>query len=153
MKIAIGNDHMAVDLKFAIMEHLKEKGHEIINVGTDTKEEYYYPISAYKAGELVVQNKVDCAILMCGTGVGIAMAANKIKGVRAAVCSEVFSAKLCKIATNCNVLAFGERVVTKDIAKDMVDAFLVAEYRGGATKIRLDMVKELEETGKIKFEI
>ncbi len=151
MKIAIGNDHVAVNLKFAIMEYLTEKGYEVINVGTDTKDEYYYPISGYRVGKLVSEKKADCGIVMCGTGVGIAVAANKVSGIRAAVCSEVFTAKMSKVATNCNVLAFGERVVTVDTAKELVDAFLSAEYRGGATKIRLDMITELEETGTINF--
>lgn len=92
MKIGIGNDHAAVELKNIISEHLKERGCEVVNFGTDTSESFDYPIAGYKVGKAVANGDVDLGILICGTGVGISLAANKVEGVRAVVCSEPFSA-------------------------------------------------------------
>lgn len=111
MKIGIGNDHAAVELKNIISEHLKERGCEVVNFGTDTSESFDYPIAGYKVGKAVANGDVDLGILICGTGVGISLAANKVEGVRAVVCSEPFSAKLSRMHNNTNVLAFGARVV------------------------------------------
>ena len=94
MKIAIGNDHVAVALKRSIMTFLEEKGIEVVNVGTDSEERFNYPISGYKVGKMVASGEVDYGILICGTGVGISLSANKIKGIRACVCSETYTAKL-----------------------------------------------------------
>ncbi|WP_314908479.1 RpiB/LacA/LacB family sugar-phosphate isomerase, partial [Oribacterium asaccharolyticum] len=102
MKIAIGNDHVAVALKKCIMAFLEEKGIEVINVGTDSEERFNYPISGYKVGKMVASGEVDYGILICGTGVGISLAANKIKGIRACVCSEPYTAKLSKMHNNSN---------------------------------------------------
>ena len=105
MKIGIGNDHAAVELKNIISEHLKERGCEVVNFGTDTSESFDYPIAGYKVGKAVANGDVDLGILICGTGVGISLAANKVEGVRAVVCSEPFSAKLSRMHNNTNVLA------------------------------------------------
>ena len=96
MKLAIGNDHAAVDLKFEIMEHLKSRGIEVVNVGTDTSDRFNYPVSGYKVAKLVAAGEVDGGVLICGTGVGISLAANKVTGIRCAVCSEPYTAKLSK---------------------------------------------------------
>ena len=145
MKIAIGNDHVAVTLKNIIKEHLESKGIEVINVGTDSEERFNYPISGYKVGKMVVSGEADCGILICGTGVGISLSANKIKGIRACVCSEPYSAKLSKMHNNTNILAFGSRVVGPDLAKMIVDEWLDAEYEGGRHQKRIDMIAEIEE--------
>ncbi len=126
MKIGIGNDHAAVELKNIISEHLKERGCEVVNFGTDTSESFDYPIAGYKVGKAVANGDVDLGILICGTGVGISLAANKVEGVRAVVCSEPFSAKLSRMHNNTNVLAFGARVVGSELAKMIVDEWLGA---------------------------
>lgn len=107
MRIGIGNDHAAVEMKEQIVEFLKELGHEVVNFGTDTNASCDYPAYGEKVGRAVVAKEVDLGILICGTGVGISLAANKVKGVRAVVCSEPYSAKLSKQHNNTNVLAFG----------------------------------------------
>lgn len=145
MKIAIGNDHVAVALKRSIMTFLEEKGIEVVNVGTDSEERFNYPISGYKVGKMVASGKVDYGILICGTGVGISLSANKIKGIRACVCSEPYTAKLSKMHNNTNILAFGARVVGEDLAKMIVTEWLSAEYEGGRHQIRVDMISDIEE--------
>ena len=94
MKLVIGNDHTAVEMKNEIKAYLESKGHEVINVGTDTTDRFHYPVAGYKAAKLVASGEVDGGVLICGTGVGISLAANKVKGVRACVCSEPYTAKL-----------------------------------------------------------
>ena len=145
MKIAIGNDHVAVGLKKCIMAFLEEKGIEVINVGTDSEERFNYPISGYKVGKMVASGEVDYGILICGTGVGISLAANKIKGIRACVCSEPYTAKLSKMHNNSNILAFGARVVGEDLAKLIVEEWRSAEYEGGRHQTRVDMIAAIEE--------
>ncbi len=145
MRIAIGNDHVAVDMKNEISEYLIQKGYELVNCGTDTNDRTNYPIYSKKVGELVVNKDVDCGILICGSGVGISIAANKINGVRAVVCSEPYTAKLSKEHNNTNILAFGERVVGPELAKMIVDSWLEAEYEGGRHQVRVDMIKEIED--------
>ena len=107
MKIGIGNDHAAVELKNIISEHLKERGCEVVNFGTDTSESFDYPIAGYKVGKAVANGDVDLGILICGTGVGISLAANKVEGVRAVVCSEPSapSSRACTTTPTCSPLA------------------------------------------------
>lgn len=111
MKIGIGNDHAAVDMKNEISEYLKEKGYEVVNYGTDSNESCDYPVYGEKVGEAVAHGDVDLGILICGTGVGISLAANKVEGIRAVVCSEPYTAKLSRQHNNTNILAFGARVI------------------------------------------
>ncbi len=146
MKIAIGNDHVAVQMKEEIMEYLQSKGHEVINVGTDSTERFNYPISGYKVGKMVANKEVDCGVLICGTGVGISLAANKVHGIRACVCSDPYTAKLSKQHNNTNIIAFGARVIGIETAKMIVDEWLAAEYEGGRHQVRVDMISEIEET-------
>ena len=150
MKIAIGNDHAAVELKMEIMQYLLEKGYEVVNLGTDTHESFHYPVSGYRVAKMVASGEADAGILICGTGVGISLAANKVKGIRCCVCSEPYTAKLSKQHNNTNILAFGARVVGPDLAKMMVDEWLGAEFLGGRHQTRVDMIMEIEETGKLK---
>ena len=145
MKIAIGNDHAATELKFTIMEYVKSLGHEVINFGTDINESCNYPEYGERVGRAVVNGEADCGILICGTGVGISIAANKVKGVRAAVCSDCATARLVKEHNNANIVAFGARVIGVATAEDIVDAFLSAEFEGGRHQIRVDMISQLEE--------
>lgn len=146
MKIAIGNDHVAVELKNIIKEHLESKGHEVVNYGTDSTERFDYPISGYKVGKAVASGECDLGVLICGTGVGISLAANSVQGVRAVVCSEPYSAKLSREHNNTNIIAFGARVVGQELAKLIVDEWLDAEFEGGRHQRRIDMIGEIKET-------
>ncbi len=145
MKIAIGNDHAATALKFEIVEYVKGLGHEVINFGTDTNDSCDYPLFGEKVGRAVVAGEADCGILICGTGVGISIAANKVNGVRAAVCSDSTTARLVKEHNNANILAFGARIVGSELAKDMVKAYLEAEFLGDRHQRRVDMFAEIEK--------
>ena len=144
MKIGIGNDHAAVDMKNEISEYLKEKGYEVVNYGTDSNESCDYPVYGEKVGEAVAHGDVDLGILICGTGVGISLAANKVKGVRAVVCSEPYSAKLSRQHNNTNILAFGARVIGIELAKMIIDEWLSAEFVGGRHQTRVDMITAIE---------
>lgn len=145
MRIGIGNDHAAVEMKNEVMDYLKEKGLEVVNYGTDTQESCNYPEYGEKVGRAVVSGEVDLGILICGTGVGISLAANKVKGVRAVVCSEPYSAKLSRQHNNTNILAFGARVVGIEMAKMIIDEWLNAEFMGGRHQTRVDMIMAIED--------
>lgn len=144
MKIAIGNDHVAVEMKNHVKAYLEAQGHEVINFGTDSTERTDYPIYSNRVADAVVSGECELGILICGTGVGISIAANKIKGVRAVVCSEPYSAKLSRQHNNTNILAFGARVVGTATAEMIVDEFINAEYEGGRHQRRIDMISALE---------
>ena len=144
MKIAIANDHAATEMKFQVIEYLESKGHEVINFGTNDNGSCNYPEYGVAVGEAVVSGQADAGVLICGTGVGISIAANKVKGVRAAVCSDVATAHLVKEHNNANIIAFGARIVGSELAKDIVKAYLDAEFMGGRHQIRVDMISELE---------
>ena len=144
MKIAIGNDHSAVELKNIIVDFLKEKGIEVLNLGTDSSESCDYPVYGEKVGRAVVSGEADLGIAICGTGLGISLAANKVKGVRACVCSEPYTAKLSRMHNNSNVLAFGARVVGSELAKMITEAWLDAEFEGGRHERRVQMLMDIE---------
>ena len=144
MRIAIGNDHTAVDLKNTIVDYLTELGYDVINLGTDSRESCDYPVYGEKVGRAVADGQADLGIAICGTGVGISLAANKVKGVRACVCSEPYTAKLSRMHNNSNVLAFGARVVGDELAKMIVKEWLDAEFEGGRHQRRVDMIMEIE---------
>ena len=145
MKIGIGNDHAAVDMKNEISEYLKEKGYEVVNYGTDSNESCDYPVYGEKVGEAVAHGDVDLGILICGTGVGISLAANKVEGIRAVVCSEPYTAKLSRQHNNTNILAFGARVIGIEMAKMIVDEWLAAEFLGGRHRKRVNMIMAIED--------
>ena len=144
MKIGIGNDHSAVEMKQEISKYLQSKGYEIVNYGTDSTESYPYPTAALNVAHAVVEKKVDCGILICGTGIGIGIAANKVKGIRCATCSEPYSAKLSKLHNNSNILSFGARVVGVELAKMIVDSWLEAEFESGRHAQRVQMIQDIE---------
>lgn len=145
MKIAIGNDHTAVAMKNHITKYLEEQGHEIINFGTDSKERCDYPIYGKKVADAVASGECARGILICGTGIGISLAANKVKGIRAAVCSESYSAKLTRLHNDANIIAFGARVVGEATAETIVDAFINTDYEGGRHQKRIDMITAIEQ--------
>ena len=150
MKIVIGNDHSAVELKNIIKAHLEEKGYEVMNVGTDTSDSCDYPVYGEKVGRAVASGEADLGIAICGTGVGISLAANKVKGIRACVCSEPYSARMSKQHNNSNIIAFGARVIGVETAKMIVDEWLNAKYEGGRHQVRVDMLTEIEQTQGLK---
>lgn len=143
MKIAIANDHAAVEIKHEIMAFVKELGHETVNFGTDSHESCNYPEYGEKAARAVAAKEADCGILICGTGVGISIAANKVRGIRAAVCSEPVTARLVKEHNNANMIAFGARIVGAEMAKAIVEAYLGAHFLGGRHQIRVDMIDKI----------
>ena len=126
-------------------EYLKEKGYEVVNYGTDSNESCDYPVYGEKVGEAVAHGDVDLGILICGTGVGISLAANKVEGIRAVVCSEPYTAKLSRQHNNTNILAFGARVIGIETAKMIVDEWLNAEFMGGKHERRVNMLMDIEK--------
>lgn len=151
MKIGIGNDHVAIEYKNTIIAYITEKyGHEVVNFGTDSPERFNYPIAGEAVANAVVSGDVDKGIVICGTGVGISLAANKVNGIRCVTCSEPYSAKLSREHNNTNMLAFGARVVGIEVAKMIVDAWLSAEFEGGRHQVRIDLLKDIEERQKKK---
>jgi len=126
MKIGIGNDHVAIEYKYAISKYIVEKyGYEVINYGTDSAERFNYPEAGEAVANAVVNKTVDKGIVICGTGVGISLAANKVNGIRCVTCSEPYSAKLSREHNDTNMLAFGSRVVGIEVAKTIVDEWLL----------------------------
>lgn len=147
MKIVIANDHAAVDMKFQVMEYLKELGHEVINIGIDLEERCNYPEYAEKAAGYVLSGEADFGVLVCGTGAGMAIAANKVKGIRAVVCSEPVTARLAKEHNHANVLTFGARIIGVETAKAILDAYISAEALGGRHAERVNLITQIEQRG------
>lgn len=146
MKIAIGNDHAAPEMKFELIKRLESQGHEVINFGTDTDASCDYPDFAEKVAKAVVSGQCDRGILICGTGVGISIAANKIDGVRCCVCSEPCTARLSREHNNANIIAFGARIVGPAMAEMIVDTFLNTEFAGGERhERRIQKITALEK--------
>lgn len=145
MRIALGSDHGGLELKNTIIKHLEDKGFELKDFGTYTTDSCDYPDYALKVAEEVAQKNYDFGILICGTGIGISISANKVPGIRAALCSDTFSAHATREHNNANILAMGERVVGKGLALDIVDAFLNAEFQGGRHEGRINKISEIEK--------
>ncbi|MBO5036134.1 MAG: ribose 5-phosphate isomerase B [Clostridia bacterium] len=137
--IAIASDHAGFALKEKIKKHLEELKFEVCDFGTENEESCDYPVFAKKACEAVVSGQCDRAILVCGTGIGMSMAANKIKGIRAAVCTETFAAKYTRLHNDANVLCMGARVIGEGVAIEITDTFITTEFEGGKHKRRIDM--------------
>ena len=144
MKIAIGNDHTALEMKRAVKEHLEQRGYEILDLGTDSSESCDYPVYGEKVGKAVASGQADLGIAICGTGVGISLAAGQVKGIRACVCSEPYTARLSRMHNDSNVLAFGARVIGIEMAKMITDAWLDATFEGGRHQRRVDMIMAIE---------
>ena len=143
-KIVIGCDHAGFELKKKVVDHLTEMGYEVIDVGTDSTDSCDYPIFAHRLCKTIQNGEAPLGILICGTGVGMSLVANKHKGIRAACCSDTFSARLTRVHNDANVLCFGERVVGMGLAFDLVDNFLGAEYEGGKHARRVGMIDAIE---------
>ncbi len=144
--IALGADHGGFELKEAIKKHLDEIGVEYIDCGTNSTESVDYAPIAKKTCDRVVSGECEKAILCCGTGIGISMAANKVKGIRAACCSDYFSAKFTRLHNDANALCMGGRVVGAGLAIELVDVFLNTEFEGGRHQRRIDQITEIENS-------
>ena len=144
MKIAIGNDHVGVELKQYLIKHLEGMGHEVVNFGCDSPESTDYPIYAERVSKAVVSGECDRGILICGTGIGISISANKIHGVRCALCSEPVSARLSREHNDANIVAMGARTIGTVVAEAIVDVFLTTGFDGGRHQRRVDKIMMLD---------
>ena len=144
MAVVIGSDHGGFELKKVLISHLEDKGIEVVDVGCYDQTSVDYPDIAEKACAKVIDGDCAWGILICGTGIGISMAANKIRGIRCALVSNEYSAQMTKRHNNANMLALGGRVVGPDLAKNIVDAYMDAEFEGGRHQKRIDKISELE---------
>ena len=142
MKIVIGNDHAGVDLKNKVKEELRKKGHEVINVGTDTLDSVDYPDIAVLASEKVLSGEAQFGVLICGTGIGISISANKIKGIRAALADNEFTAKLSRLHNDANIIALGARVLGDSLAIACVETFINTEFEGGRHARRVGKIEK-----------
>ena len=143
--VVVGSDHAGYTLKNAIRDALTAEGYTVLDVGTDSPESCDYPVYAARVADTIIDGNAPIGILCCGTGIGMSIAANKIKGIRAACCSDIFSAKYTRIHNDANILTFGERVVGQGLAMELVDAFLTTEFEGGRHQRRVDLITKLEQ--------
>lgn len=144
MKIVVGSDHGGFDLKEVLKNHLIQKGFDVIDVGAYDTNSVDYPDIAVKACEKVTNGECAWGVLVCGTGIGISMAANKVSGIRCALVSNEYSAEMTKRHNNANMLAFGGRVTGPDLAKNILDAYIKAEFEGGRHQNRIDKISAIE---------
>lgn len=145
MKIAIGSDHGGYNLKEEIKKHLEKKDIEYVDYGTDSNESVDYPEFGRKVGEAVTSGKCEKGIVVCGTGIGISISANKVPGIRCAVVSDTFSAEMSRAHNNANVLALGERVIGTGLALKIVDVWLATEFEGGRHERRVSKIMDIEK--------
>lgn len=148
MKIAIGSDHAGFELKEKVKEHLQRRGIAVEDRGTDSSASVDYPDFARKVGDEVVAHEADLGILVCGTGIGMALAANKIPGIRAANVTTEFEAQMLREHNDGNILALGARVVDEATAVKLVDKFLSTQFAGGRHQTRVDKIMEIERDGR-----
>ncbi|WP_029042399.1 ribose 5-phosphate isomerase B [Cucumibacter marinus] len=144
-RIVLSSDHAAIELRQAIAKHIAAAGWEVVDIGPTTPESTHYPKHGEAAARKVASGDCALGIILCGTGQGIMMAANKVKGVRCGVCSDTFSARMIRQHNNANMLSIGARVVGEGLALDIVDAFLGAEFEGGRHGTRVDMITAIED--------
>lgn len=144
MIIGIGSDHGGYELKEYVKKHLEERNIEYIDYGTNSEESVDYPEYGEKVGRAVVSGEVDRGIVICGTGIGISISANKVKGVRCALCGDTFSARMSRLHNDANVLALGGRVTARGLAMDIVDAYLDNDFEAGRHERRVKKIHEIE---------
>jgi ribose 5-phosphate isomerase B len=143
-RIALASDHAAIELRRAIAAHLGARGDVVVDLGPETPESIPYPAQGAAAAKLVASGDCDLGIVVCGTGQGIMMAANKVPGIRCGVCSDTFSARMIRQHNDANMLALGARVLGIGLALELVDAFMDAEFEGGRHATRVDMIRAME---------
>ena len=141
LRIAIGSDHGGYEYKEQIVSHLKEKGYECVDVGTYSTDSCDYPVISRAVTTKITTGEADRGILICGTGIGMSIVANKVKGIRAALCGDTFSARASRAHNNSNVLCLGERVIGINLAMDIVDIWLESKFEGGRHQRRVDMME------------
>ena len=144
MKIAVGCDHAGLNVKNKIINYLKDNGYEYTDVGTYTLDSCDYPDFANEVAQKVAQGECDKGIIVCGTGIGVSIVANKVKGIRCAHCTDTFSAKACREHNNANVITFGDRITGIGIILDCVKLFLETEFLGGRHEKRVDKITQIE---------
>ncbi|OLN33949.1 ribose 5-phosphate isomerase B [Desulfosporosinus metallidurans] len=149
MRVVLGADHGGYELKEAIRTHLEAQGFEVQDLGTHSTDSVDYPKYGFLVGDSIIKGEADLGIVVCGTGQGIAMAANKMPGIRAAVCTETFSARMAREHNNANVLSLGGRVTGVGLALDIVDIFLKTEFSGGRHTNRINLISNIERGEKI----
>lgn len=140
-RIVLSSDHAAIELRQAVADHIAAQGWEVVDIGPKTPESTHYPVHGKAAAQAVASGDCQLGIVLCGTGQGIMMAANKVPGIRCGVCSDAFSARMIRAHNNANMLSIGARVVGEGQALDIVDAFLSAEFEGGRHATRVDMIE------------
>ena len=143
-KIVMASDHAGFDLKSTLVEQLKNDGYDVEDAGTYSKDSCDYPVFAEKACRYMLDGKAELCILVCGTGIGMSMAANKVKGIRAACCSDTYSAKYTRLHNDANVLCMGARVVGEGLAYEIAKVFLETEFEGGKHLRRINLISDLE---------
>ncbi|MCC6346407.1 MAG: ribose 5-phosphate isomerase B [Nitrospirales bacterium] len=145
MRIALGSDHAGLEMKKEVLSLLQEMGHEQADYGTDTPQSVDYPDFGEKVSHAVASGEADRGILICGTGIGMSIVANKIPGVRAALCNELFSARMSRLHNDANVLVLGGRIIGKDLAKEIVRTWMTTPFEGGRHCNRLKKITLIEE--------
>jgi ribose 5-phosphate isomerase B len=145
VKIAIGSDHAGFQYKEIVKKHLEEKGFQVIDKGTHSEERVDYPVFGEAVANAVASGEADRGIVICGTGIGISIAANKVKGIRAALCTNEYMARMARKHNDANILAFGARVLGIDVALGIVDEFFSTDFEGGRHEKRVNIIKEIEE--------
>ena len=145
MKIAIGSDHAGYEMKQLMIGHLAEKGYDVTDFGPDAGGKYDYPKKAVEVGERVAAGEFDRGVLICGTGIGMSIAANKIKGIRAALCGDTFSARMASEHNDANIVCLGARVTGPSLALDILDAYLDAHFDGGRHGVRVGMINDYDK--------
>ncbi|WP_306479409.1 ribose 5-phosphate isomerase B [Finegoldia magna] len=148
MKIAIAADHGGFELKDSMVEYIKSLGNEVVDLGTNSADSVDYPDYAKKVCEEIQQGNSDLGILICGTGIGMSLAANKFDGIRAACVSDVYSAKMSRNHNNANVLCIGARVIGDEVAKLIIKTFLENEFEAGRHQRRVDKIMAFEKENK-----
>lgn len=143
-RIVLSSDHAAIDLRQILAKHIEAKGFDVTDIGPTTPESTHYPKHGEAAARQVASGAADLGIVLCGTGQGIMMAANKVDGIRCGVCADPFSARMTREHNNANMLSIGARVVGESLAVEIVDAFLDAEFEGGRHATRVDMITAIE---------
>lgn len=144
LRVVLSSDHAAIELRNAVAKHVAGKGYTVQDIGPTTPESTHYPKHGEAAARTIAAGDADLGIILCGTGQGIMMAANKVTGIRCGVCSDTFSAQMIRAHNNANMLSLGARVVGEGLALEIVDAFLDAEFEGGRHGTRVDMISAIE---------
>ena len=144
MKIVVGSDHAAYELKEAIKEKLTAEGHEVIDVGCDSTESVDYPKYGHAVGRTVASGDAERGIAVCGSGIGISIACNKVPGIRAALCTSVEMAEMCRRHNNANVVCMGARMISQDLAFDIIDKWMTTDFEGGKHLRRINEIEDLD---------